>query len=391
MLANDVVPRIARDPIASYAGEVFCGLPRVDQRRWAEVYLRGLLSVEGKKSVRKIAENILAMPAHQSLQQFINQSPWRWAPVRALLARYVQSVAPPQAWVLSRVVIPKRGDRSVGVERQFLPEAGRMVNCQIGLAVSLVTPASSLPVNWRILLPKSWEGQRIRKAAHIPDHVEPRPEWLEAAGMLEEMSERWGLMRVPVVASARQTGNGTALLRELAARDLPFLVEVAEPPEPAAVPHAPRSRSRFARGPLEKVITAREYLHALTGHRHHAVPVASPAARRSFVRSSLTKIPAANGAPPKAARLLTEIAPGGQAVRFWVTNLMDHRIDDLMALARLEPRSREDMQKLEQNFGLRDFEGRSFRGWHHHMTMVSAAYVFATVGWDALASCACCS
>ncbi|MFD5321822.1 IS701 family transposase [Streptomyces sp. NPDC127098] len=393
MLTNDVVPRIARDPISSYASEVFHAIPRVDQRRWAEVYLRGLLSVPGKKSVRKIAESILATPAHQSLQQFINQSPWRWSPVRAVLARYVQSVSPARAWVLSRVVIPKRGDRSVGVGRQFLPEAGRLVNCQIGLAASFVTDDASVPVNWRILLPKAWEGSEIRESAGIPDHVETRPQWLEAADMVWEMAHRWALSPAPVVADTRHLGSADGLIAELATHDgLPFVLEVdhalAEAAGADRLPR-PRQQANLPLRPLESVLTAGRGLTALAGHRRHTVPPATPAARHTFVRSSLAKIPMPGGAPPRIARLLTEMSPDGEPARFWVTNLMSHRVDDVMALARLEGRARDGIQKLDRHFGLRDFEGRSFRGWHHHMTMVSAASVFAHVGWDALAACAC--
>ncbi|MGP4109594.1 IS701 family transposase [Streptomyces sp. 4N509B] len=400
---------MARDSLASYANEVFRAIPRVDQRRWAEVYLRGLLSVEGKKSVRKIAENILSAPAHQSLQQFINQSPWRWAPVRAGLARYLQGVEPPRAWLVNRVVIPKRGDRSVGVERQFLPEAGRTVNCQLGLAVSLVGATSNVPVNWRILLPRTWDSPATRKAAHIPDHVEIRPEWRETAAMVREMSERWGLRQVPVVANARHLGRANELVAELSSCGVPFVLEVGESLGMSGAAHLlPRRppHSSLPRRSLERVLTARASLHPLTGQpreqqcqerqrqkqaltqRNHTLAPVAPAPRRSFVRSSMTRIPATNGSPPRVARLLTEISSSGEATRFWITSLMDHRIDDIMSLARLDSRTREDMQNLEQHFGLRDFEGRSFRGWHHHMTMVSAAYIFANVGWRAPAMCA---
>jgi hypothetical protein len=337
------------------------------------------------------------MPAHQSLQQFINQSPWRWAPVRATLAHHVQAAAPARAWVLSRVVIPKRGDRSVGVERQFLPEAGRMVNCQIGLAVSLVTDLTSVPVNWRILLPKSSGAQHVRKSAHIPDHVQTRPEWRESAGMVREMAGRWGLPSAPVVGGIRYLRQANELVADLAARDIPFVLEVGESLRVMGRPHhVPAHRhTSFARRSLETVLTARDLLHSLTGQHHrHQAPAAvasiSTAMKRSFVRSSRTKIPVANGTA-RPARLITELPPNGGPPRFWITNLMEHRIDELMSLARLELRAREDMQALERDFGLRDFEGRSFRGWHHHMTMVSAAYVYANVGAERLPECARCS
>jgi hypothetical protein len=372
---------ITRDALSVFAGELFSSLPRVDQRRWAEVYLRGLLLVEGKKSVRRISEDILSLPAHQSLQQFINQSPWEWDRVRADLVRYIEAADKPQAWVVSRASIPKRGDRSVGVERRFLHEAGRVVNCQIGLIVSLAVPSANLPVNWRLLLSERWlSDETLRESAYIPEGVRANPEWADFVEMLDELRS-WKTGRAPVVGDLRHLAGADRLVTALADRGVDFAFEVDG--SVSLLDGTPQLQdmrsSRPARSALRCAGSALEFLGA---RRWHGSP---PDASKQPLKivSSMVKLSGGLGrrhGSPRRIRLLTELTSAGAPVRFWLTNLTDHRVDEVLALSRLAGRSRPSVQALEERFGLRDFEGRSFRGWHHHMTMVSAAYAFDRLG-----------
>src|SRR5215510_1075108 len=91
--------RAARDPIADFCEQVLGSLSRSDQRRWGELYVRGLVTVPGRKSIRKISALAGGTATDQSLQQFVNQSPWEWSPVRAELAHLLASCAPVEAWV----------------------------------------------------------------------------------------------------------------------------------------------------------------------------------------------------------------------------------------------------------------------------------------------------
>jgi SRSO17 transposase len=109
------VRHVSADP-SSFCDDVFASIPRADQRRWAEVYVRGLLRVPGRKSIRRICEHVLGMPADQCLQQFLNQSPWSWEPVRRALAFRIAGTRP-KALVVEDAVFPKAGSSSVGVAR----------------------------------------------------------------------------------------------------------------------------------------------------------------------------------------------------------------------------------------------------------------------------------
>src|SRR4051794_3577590 len=147
-----------------FAERVFEGLLRVDQRRWAQAYMQGLLTTPGKKSVRRLASAISPEPAvSQSLHQFVNASPWDWMPVRAELSRWVEQEMTPRAWVIGQAVLRKRGEHSCGVHRRFLASTGRSVTCQVGVGMFLSSYDHAAPVDWRLLLPGSWTKDPERR------------------------------------------------------------------------------------------------------------------------------------------------------------------------------------------------------------------------------------
>lgn len=88
-------------------GVLFASLPRSDQRRKGAQYLRGLLGARGRKSIRNIATVVGGPAAEQSLHHFITSSTWDWGPVRQALAQHLARIAPPQAYVLRPMVVPK--------------------------------------------------------------------------------------------------------------------------------------------------------------------------------------------------------------------------------------------------------------------------------------------
>lgn len=202
--------------------DLFYSFLRSDQRRWGEVYVQGLVSVPGRKSIRRISDHVMGRPVDQCLQQFINQSPWDWGPVRQRLAQRLVETIRPKAWVLEEVVFPKNGSDSVGVARQFVNSAGRLINCQVGLAVVLVGEDGGCPVNWRLLLPRSWDEDDTRRGrTRLPAHERSRPRWQHLLELIDEMMIDWGLPPAPVVIDARAIQGVEPLIRGLADRGCP--------------------------------------------------------------------------------------------------------------------------------------------------------------------------
>ncbi|MGN5376611.1 IS701 family transposase [Streptomyces lasalocidi] len=204
-------------PVTVFAERLFAHLPRADQRRWAQAYLEGLLATPGKKSVRRLAAAVSASPtAGQSLRQFVNSSPWDWGPARRELARWTQEREPVRAWTLGRAVLPKRGDRSVGVQRRFVASSGRTLNCQLAMGAFLSTRTVIVPVDWHLLLSERWAAdQQLRGRARIPESVRHRPVWEHALALVDSMVERSRHPAVPVVADMSDCQDAGPLVRGL--------------------------------------------------------------------------------------------------------------------------------------------------------------------------------
>ena len=214
----------ARGELVAFAAEMFASLPRSDQRRWGETYLRGLMLDGRRKSIEPMAAR-LADGDEQCLQQFVNQSPWEWEPVRERLAARMSEAIAPLAWIVDDTGFPKAGRYSVGVARQYSGTLGKVGNCQIGVSVSAASEAASCPLDWRLFLPAAWDDDAPRRAkAHLPEKERHRPKWQLALEMLDEL-RAWGLCPPPVVADAGY-GEITAFRAALEERELAYVVEV---------------------------------------------------------------------------------------------------------------------------------------------------------------------
>lgn len=381
-------PAAGGTALDEFTERLFGHLPRADQRRWARVYLQGLLTTPGKKSVRRLAASVTASPtASQSLQQFINASPWEWDPARAELLRWVEERHPVHAWTVGQVCFPKRGEHSVGVHRRFDPVAGRIVNCQFGYALFLSLDGMSVPVDWRLVLPDSWSvDPALRRRARIsPDVAHQTPESL-VLELVDSIATRTSSVRAPVVADLSRLGAAAALIGMLGRRGHDFLVSV--PPALAVCAAGPGRGTEPAR-PAAHATSAGDLARRGNTSHPYAAPLTGPAARPQphpqplRIQSALVRVPGAGLAAPGAQqtyRLFGErrAGPGarGGSGAVWLTNMSRHRMDDLLRLVRQSGRASATLGVLADDFGLLDFEGRSFPGWHHHMTLMSAAYAY---------------
>lgn len=369
-----------------YCQEHLATLPRSDQRRWGELYVRGLLSVPGRKSIRRICEYVVGSGAEQCLQQFINQSTWKWEPVRASVALHVAGLVRPRAWDIREVVFPKNGNSSVGVARQYAPSAGRVLNCQLGLAVFFVGDRGSSPVNWRLLLPKCWDGDEARRQrTRLPDTERHQPRWRHLLDSLDELALAWDLAPAPLLIDAVDEHDVGQRLRSLDERGLRYIVQVSanasvssggtRPPlDPDK--RAPRAGELVAhalhsgRNTVERRLASG---HNGTLNRYVAVPLP--------VEGDPGRIAGAAGGGRQRSgqRHLLALWPAGckQPSAIWLTNLAVTRLPELSDLLALRNRTTSDLRRLQDDVGLRHFEGRSYIGWHHHVTLASMAHAFA--------------
>lgn len=353
---------------------LFESLPRRDQRNWARVYLNGLVRATGKKTIRTIAGTGVG-PVEQSLQQFISKSPWEWTPVRRSLARYLEQTARrPLAWVLRPLVIEKAGDRSVGVGRQFVPQLGRTANCQQASGVWLASSDAGFPVEWTLTLPGPWTGEPVlRRRAGIPETARSLSPAEDAVLAVQRMAATWQLQRRPVVMEVANADLARSV-ESFALQDIPFVLKVD-----GSLPVSFGGAGRHKPGP--HTAPARELADSLRSQRR-AVEWAPPggAADALTLLAAAPVLAAPCGdrpapAPPGPLLLVgawTEAA--APPSEFWITNIGDRPLAQVFLLAKLADRVSLDFTETCESVGIRDFEGRSFRGWHHHATLASVAH-----------------
>ncbi|SNX62490.1 SRSO17 transposase [Streptomyces sp. TLI_55] len=363
-------------------------LRRKDQRWWAEQYVRGLLAADGRKSVRRIASAVGGGAAEQSLHHLIAASTWDWSPLRAALAQRLQDAVTPAAWVVQPMAIPKVGEHSVGVGRQFVRRAGRPDSGQQAFGLWFASEQASAPVNWRLHLPGGWirDAER-RRRAEIPEAA--GEETLEeCAAAVVRSTLKWELPRRPVILGAAGPDLGTAMRRYREA-GVPLLVRV---PGGTALAVAEPSLPGFGAGPLAAQRIA-DSVRALRRPVQWADPLAGPAAVRSSLVVGvpvtlpddgrpgllLGEWPGPRSGPRSGLRTGPQTDPRHPPTEFWLTDLDRMPVPALLRLAKLARRVARDCATTGEQVGLRDFVGRSFKGWHRHTTLASVAYAARTL------------
>jgi SRSO17 transposase len=403
-----------RPRLKMFAAGVLGGLVRADQRAKGELYVRGLMLDGKRKSMQPMAGRLGV--DHQQLQQFVTSSTWDYADVRRRIAGWAEEFIAPQAYVVDDTGFPKDGLDSPGVARQYSGTLGKTGNCQIGVSVHAVTDWASAAIDWRLFLPASWDDDMAADASaagqiawrrarcKIPGRVRRREKWRLALDMLDEITGPqagggWGRPARPVVTDAGY-GENTTFRLGLQARGLPYVAAVrgttsAYPASavPEKVPYAGRGRPpvpRYRGQPAslrELVLGAGRKSCRYVTWRHGSKR--APANRTAAMRSRFTalRVRPANRDIPRAADgtlpecwLIAEWPPGHpEATDYWLSNLpAGTSLRDLVRLAKIRWRAGHDYRELKDGLGLDHFEGRSYTGWHRHVTLTALAQAFCT-------------
>jgi SRSO17 transposase len=299
------------------------------------------------------------------------------------MSRLLRSVHP-AAWVIEEVAFPKHGRYSAAVERQYVRSLEKVRNCQLAVVVTLTTERLSIPVNWRLIVPESWEHDTERRArARVPDHEHPRPYWQYQMELLDDMALDWGMPSAPILADARQLASVDAMLNALEVRKLPYLVQVSPSlnvrlDQPARPAMSPAMRLPW-QGPVADLVKKTDaQLRTTVGWRD---PDDELLHRSQFLCAMVSAQPGdrRNVRPPVGPerRLVAEWPFSKPQPRgYWITNITDRPLIGLVSLIKVRQQVGQRIESFAEQFGLRDYEGRTFAGWHHHVTLATAAYVF---------------
>ena len=377
-----------------FLADVVLLMGRRERREHAEEYIRGLLLDGERKSIEPMASRLPDGDV-QALQQFVNQSPWSTSEVRASLARKMEGEFVPEAyWIIDEVSFPKQGKHSVGVARQYCGALGKTANCQVAVTLDLGTEESSTPLDWALYLPEQWIHDPIRrKKAGIPEETTFKTKTELALELIDEVSG-WGLEGRVVLADSAY-GDSYEFRQGLRGRRLKYVVQVEgnltawtadpHPVDPPMKRGGKIPRKRLYAKELPPVRSLREIAKELPSSRWRKItwregtkgPLCSRFARvivwmaNGLVQGKTMHVP--------SEELLIEWPEGSSdPVKFWLSSLSPRRTSWRRLVRRAKGRYRveQDYREMKRELGLDHFEGRSWQGWHHHVTLVTLAYSF---------------
>jgi SRSO17 transposase len=380
--------------LEAFLADVVLFMGRKERRQHAEEYVRGLLMDGERKSIEPMADRLPGGDV-QALQQFVNQSPWSTKEVQASLARKVEREFVPEAyWFIDEVSFPKQGKHSVGVGRQYCGALGKTANCQVAVTLDLGTEESSTPLDWALYLPEPWINDPVRrKEAGIPEEITFKTKTELALDLIDEV-RGWGLQN-RLILSDSGYGDAYEFRHELRSRELDYVVQVSgdltgwtEDPHPAKPPmkqggQIPRKRLYAKELPptrsLCQIATdlSVQSWKKITWREGTKGPLSSRFARvivwmaGGLMQGKTMKVP--------SEELLIEWPEEADEPRkYWLSSLPARRTSfrGLVRKAKGRFRVDQDYEEMKGEVGLDHFEGRSWQGWYHHVTLVTLAYTF---------------
>jgi SRSO17 transposase len=384
---------------AVYVERLSSTLGHADRKAPLKAYCTGLILPGERKSVEPMAARVepaRVQAAHQSLHHFVAKAEWSdegvLAVVRAEVLPAITRRGAIRAWIVDDTGLPKKGKHSVGVARQYCGQLGKQDNCQIAVSLSLANDHASLPMAYRLYLPEAWANDRARRAkAGVPDDIVFRTK-PEIALEQIRLALAAGVPAGTVLADAGY-GNDTAFRSALTEIGLSYIVGIQSsaslwPPGSGPLPakpwsgngrppslvrrnreHKPLSAKALAQTLPEtawRTVTWREGTNAALASRFAALRLRP--SHRDYWRST----------PRPEEWFLVEWPQGeNEPTKYWLSTVPgDTTLADLVDLAKLRWRIERDYQELKQEIGLDHYEGRGWRGFHHHATLAIAAYGF---------------
>jgi SRSO17 transposase len=362
-------------------------------------YAKGLLLPLERKSVEPMAARLApgnVRQMHQSLHHIVAEAAWSDA---ALLKQVREQVLPAMtrrhrliAWIVDDTGFPKKGRHSVGVARQYCGQVGRQDNCRIAVSVSLATEQASLPARYQLYLPENWAGDaELRGRAGVPEEIRFQTKQEIALDQIHSLL-REGVERGVVLGDAAY-GNDHDFRERLEALELQYVVGLQSSTSvwpPGTAPLPPKAR-----------MTAGRPAQLLRRDQHHQ-PLSVKELALCLSPGDLRRVSWREGTRgtmhSRFARLRVRVAHRDdwrkephpeqwlliewsreemEPTKYWLSNLSESiPLRGLVLLAKQRWIIERDYQELKQELGLGHFEGRGWRGFHHHASLAVAAYGF---------------
>ena len=370
-----------------------------DRRTPLTDYCKGLLLPGERKSIEPMAsrlnpDNVQAM--RQSLHHLVAKAPWidesLLEQVRKQVTPAMQKHGPVVAWIVDDTGFPKKGKHSVGVTRQYCGQVGKQENCRIAVSLSISTWSSSLPIAYRLYLPKEWaEDINRRVRAEVPAEIEFQTKPEIALDQIRAAVAA-NVTRGVVLADAAY-GTNSEFREGISELGLQYVVGIQSSMtvwEPGKQPLPARLRGRMGRPPrlLQRTrnhqpITVKQLAMSLPANAFKEITWREGTDRKLRSRFAAVRTRPAHRdeerAEPHAEQWLLIEWPRGEAepTKYWISTLPPAtKLKALVKMAKHRWIIERDYQELKQELGLGHFEGRNWRGFHHHATLCIGAYGF---------------
>jgi SRSO17 transposase len=389
--------RKLRKDLAAFLDAVVGTLGNSRRRRWCETYVRGVLLDGQRKSIEPMAARLRAIEQsgedyEQALQQFINQSPWdEQAVIDGLQTWIGRQFGTDGYLILDDTGFPKQGVQSVGVARQYTGTLGKVASCQVAVTLQLAIRQEVVGLDAQLYLPQSWTEDRQRLAkAGVPDTIGYQPKWQLALAMLRRAQAN-GLGGIVLADSL--FGTVTEFRQELAAAGRTYCVgidstlkviaadaDVGPVPKYSGRGQPPTRPLKVRAGTKSPSVKqwAVEHVDDFRSVTWREGTKGKMAGRFAAWRVRPAHKLSAGKVPLEAWWLLAEWPSDTRhPTKFFFSNLADKTsLKRLVATAKSRWWIEHSYRELKDELGLDHFEGRSWRGWHHHVVLVLLAYAF---------------
>jgi len=370
-------------------------LMHADREQPARWYLKGLMLPGGRKSVEPMAARLQPQrvrSAHQSMHHLVAEANWS---DESMLSAVAGTVLPklvrdePVNWIVDDTGLPKKGNHSVGVAHQYCGQTGKQDNCRVAVSLSIATAQGSIPVGFQLYLPREWADDAVRcRKAGVPEEVGFATKPALALRQIESALQA-GYPRGTVLADAAY-GDETAWREKLAEHGLMYAVGVRPGTtvwwgkyQPLAKPKHKGGRGRprrhVQRDDDHQPISVAAVARSLPARNWRTVTWREGVSEPLSSRFARVRVRAAHRDQPRNEEwLIIEWArDADEPAHYWFSNLPQNMvwqkmINTVMGRWQIE----RDYQELKQELGLGHFEGRNWRGFHHHASLCIAAYGF---------------
>jgi SRSO17 transposase len=371
--------------IATYFERIGEHLPLPQHKESFATYAFGILADGDRKSVEPIAarasggDKTAAEQIHDRLLHFLRESPWSDREVRREAASYVVETmskrAPITGWIIDDTGFLKQGAHSPGVQRQYTGSAGKIANCQIGVSLSIATATEQVPIDMELYLPRSWaDDPQRRKQARIPDSIIFKTKTQLAMDLISRAVDDGIPGEVVLTDSAY--GRARAFRDFVRSKDLDYGVAIDADARVIVLDESDRHPDPITVRQLGVELGERAFRRITW--RDGTRPNKKLASRFVFRRVK----PAFEGRPEPTLRepvwLIIEWPEGeSRPTKFFITSLR-RRITKKQIVRTIKERWRTEQayEELKGELGLDHFEGRSYTGWNHHVSVVLCCYAF---------------